>query len=213
MLSQCLILFGRHKIAYVTADREFIGGAWIGWLQKQRIPFRIRLRKEDLVTDSHGQVWEAAALFERRHSACGKAPFVLWGQRVYLGGKRLPGEDAFLVIASDVPGSRLEQYRQRCKIECLFQALKGRGFHLEETRVTEPHRLWALLGLLTLGYLWCVCAGQALPEHVCGCLGRLRQSVFRRGLDLVHQVALGMARPSDRWQWEHALQCLKSGKT
>ena len=201
LLGQFLGLFPRNRINYVTADREFIGGDWIGWLLKERIPFRIRLRKDDLVTDQAGAVFEVAALFERRANACRKRPFVLWGSPVYLGGKRLAGEDTWLVIASDAPGSLLEDYRRRWSIECLFQALKGRGFHLEETRVTDPHRLSVLLGLLALGYLWCVCAGQALPDQVSRSLGRSRKSVCRRGLDLVHRVALGLVRQPETWQW------------
>jgi hypothetical protein len=213
LLGQFLTLFGRAKIDYVTADREFIGGEWIAWLRAERVPFRIRLRKDDLVADQAGAVFEVAALFERRSSPCRKNPFVLWGSPVYLGGKRLAGEDNFLVIASDAPGSLLEDYRRRWSIECLFQALKGRGFHLEETRVTDAHRLSVLLGLLALGYLWCVCAGQALPERVSRSLGRSRQSACRRGLDLVHRVALGLVRQPEPWQWEHAFCCLRPRKT
>jgi hypothetical protein len=213
LLSQFLGLFPRQQVEYVTADREFIGGEWIAWLLKEQIPFRIRLRKDDLVADSQGEMWEVAALFEQRGSPCRKRPFLLWGTWVYLGGKRLTGEDNFLVIASDAPGALLQDYRRRWTIECLFQALKGRGFHLEETRVTDPHRLSVLLGLLAVGYLWCVRAGQALPERVSLSLGRLRKSACRRGLDLVHQVALGMARQPEPWQWEHALRCLRPYKT
>ena len=33
-----------HEIRFVTADREFIGGAWIGWLLRQKVPFRIRIK-------------------------------------------------------------------------------------------------------------------------------------------------------------------------
>jgi len=213
LLSQFLTLFSQERIAYITADREFIGAEWIAWLLAKRVPFRIRLRKDDRVTDAKGQVWEAAAVFEKRKSACRTRPFVLWGNAVYLGGKRLTGEDNFLIVASNAPGSLLEDYRRRWSIECLFQALKGRGFHLEETRVTEPDRLSVLIGLLALAYLWCVCAGQGLPERVSNSLGRLRQSVSRRGLDLVHQVALGLVRQPEQWQWEHLLRCLRTCKT
>lgn len=139
----------------------------------------------------------------------------MWGSHVYLGGKPLPGGD-WLIIASSAAGPLLEDYRNRWKIECLFQALKGRGFHLEETRVCLPHRLSALIGLLTLGYLWCVCAGRRLPETACSSLGksgRLRQSVCRRGMELVHRVVLGMVQQPALHEIEWAMKVFTPCKT
>ncbi len=213
LLARFLSLFARSRFDYVTADREFVGADWMAWLIEQQIPFRIRLRKDDRVSDAKGQVWEVAALFDHRSISCRKTPFTLWGSRVYLGGKPLPKEDAYLVIASNTAGPLLEDYRRRWKIECLFQALKGRGFQLEQTRVTQAHRLSALVGLLTLGYLWCVCAGRAVPAQICPSLGRLRQSLSRRGLDLLHRVAMSLVRPPMQWQREHAFRCFTPRKT
>jgi hypothetical protein len=212
LLAQFLDLFGCQKIHYLTGDREFIGADWIAFLIKEQIPFRLRLRKDDLVTDPDGCVWEVAALFARRQSPCRKKPYLLWGSFVYLGGKRLTGADNFLVVASNEAGSLLEDYRRRWKIECLFQGLKERGFDLEGTRVTQGHRLSALLGLLSLAYLWCVNAGQSLPESVCSATGRLRKSVFRCGFEVVHRVAVGLVKQADAWQWEHALRCWRPCK-
>jgi hypothetical protein len=198
----------------VTGDREFIGKDWIGWLHENGVPFRLRLRCCDIVTNQQGQAFEAAALFPRTIS-CRAHCFDLWGTPVYLGGKPLPTGD-WLVIASNATGPLLEDYRHRWKIECLFQALKGRGFHLEETRVCQPRRLSALIGLLTLGYLWCVCAGRRLPETVCrslGKAGRLRQSVCRRGMKAVHRVVLAMVQPPTLHEIEGTMKAFMPCKT
>lgn len=214
LLSQFLTLFGRTRIEYVIGDREFIGKDWIGWLHEAGVPFRLRLRCCDVVTDSRGHAFETAALFPRT-IACRAHRFDLWGTPVYLGGKPLPTGD-WLVIASSAAGPLLEDYRHRWKIECLFQALKGRGFRLEETRICQPRRLSALIGLLTLGYLWCVCVGNRLPETVCPSLGksgRLRQSVCRRGMELVHRVVLGMVRQPTLHEMESAMKAFTPGKT
>lgn len=214
LLSQFLTVFGRTRIDYVTGDREFIGREWIGWLHEKEVPFRLRLRCADIVTDQRGQAFEVAALFVRTIS-CRTQRFDLWGTPVYLGGKPLPTGD-WLVIASSAAGPLLEDYRNRWKIECLFQALKKRGFHLEETRVCQPRRLSALIGLLTLGYLWCVCAGDRLPETVCRSLGksgRPRQSVCRRGMELVHRVVLGMVQQPALHEIEGAMKALTPTKT
>jgi hypothetical protein len=109
-----------------------------------RIPFRLRLCVDDLVKDRKGKTYEVAALFSRSQQ-CRKGQFLLWGTWVYLGGKPLSGAD-YLVVASSHPGNRMEDYRNHWSIECLFQVLKGRGFHLEETCVIELDRLCRLFG-------------------------------------------------------------------
>jgi hypothetical protein len=188
LLQQFNALFGTHKIKYVTGDREFIGADWIAWLKAREIRFQLRLRQTDLVKDRRGQVFEVAALFSRTQQ-CRKGQFLLWGSWVYLGGKPLKGGD-FLIIASSHAGNLLEDYRHRWKIECLFQALKQRGFQLEETRVTSPARLCRLFGLLSLAYVICVGLGHDITAVVCKSTRRARKSVFRRGLQVAHRVAL-----------------------
>ena len=43
-------LFSRQSIAYVTGDREFIGTEWLGYLHEQSIDFRIRIKKNTVIT-------------------------------------------------------------------------------------------------------------------------------------------------------------------
>jgi len=186
-MKQFLDLFGSRRIYYVTGDREFIGEAWIAWLKANRILFRLRLRVSDLVKDRKGRTYEVATLFSRCRN-CYKGQYILWGTWVYLGGKPLLGGD-FLIIASSQAGNLLEDYRRRWSIECLFQALKGRGFQLEETRVVEPDRLSRLFGLLSVGYVLCVSIGECLPQQVCKSTKRARKSVARAGLEVAHRVS------------------------
>ena len=110
-------------------------------------------------------------------------------------------------------GNLLEDYRRRWSIECLFQALKGRGFHLEETRVIEPNRLCRLFGLLTLAYVLCVCIGESLPQRICPSTKRARKSVARAGLEVAHRVALWLLGPPSDLEIRWFLQALIPGKT
>jgi len=132
---------GNKRVLYLTGDREFIGADWIAWLCQNHVPFRIRLRSSDHVTDSSGKTREVWQLFRAgkasRGSSCLAGRFDLWGSEVRLGGKRLESGD-YLIIASNECGNLLLDYRNRWSIECLFQALKGRGFELEQTRWSKP---------------------------------------------------------------------------
>ena len=211
LMRHFLDLCGSKRILYLTGDREFIGADWIAWLKCARIPFRLRLRVNDLVRDRKGKTYEVAALFARTER-CRKGQFLLWGTWVYLGGKPLSGGD-YLIVASSEGGNLLEDYRNRWSIECLFQALKGRGFHLEETRVVEPDRISRLFGLLTLAYLLCVCIGQSLPQVICKATKRARKSIARQGLEVAHRVALWLLGPPSDLEIRWFLQALIPCKT
>ena len=45
-------------------------------------------------------------------------------------------------------------YGYRWEIETLFQSLKGRGFHWEETRLTTPDRIKKMMALLAIAFCW-----------------------------------------------------------
>ena len=61
LLAQFVTLCGVHQIAYLTADREFIGKKWFRWRRRQRIDFRIRVRENALVDQ---QAWGSRAGLE-----------------------------------------------------------------------------------------------------------------------------------------------------
>lgn len=116
----------------------------------------------------------------------------LWGLRVFVGGKRLrAGRSEYLIVISNQAGDLLEDYRQRWKIETLFQAFKGRGFDVESTRLVEPVRWLSFWGFLSLALCWCLRVGEFLErleptrfkKH-----GRPAQSTFHRGVSHLQSV-------------------------
>lgn len=210
LIRQFIRLFGRHRISYITGDREFIGEEWIKWLHDCHLPFRLRLRVSDRVRDHRGRVYEVSYLFSRSMQ-CRKGKWLLWGTWVYLGGKPLNKD--WLIVASSHRDNLLEDYKRRWSIECLFQALKGRGFDLESTRVILPDRLCRLLGLLALAYLICVRIGLGTLEEVCKTTERLRKSVSRRGLELAHRVSLWLVDPPTQQEIQAFMRAFAPCKT
>ena len=68
----------------------------------------------------------------------------------------------------------------------MFSALKTRGFHLEDTRVTLKLRIERLMQVLTVTLVWCLRVGALVVDKRATRVmknGRLMHSVFRRGLD------------------------------
>jgi hypothetical protein len=49
LLQRFLTSFGQARIKALLADREFVGEDWFTWLQAQRLPFHLRLRRNTLI--------------------------------------------------------------------------------------------------------------------------------------------------------------------
>lgn len=77
----------------------------------------------------------------------------------------------------------------------MFGALKTRGFHLEDTRLTDEVRLLRLLALLALAFTWTFLVGQwqaAVKELKLKKHGYPPKSVFRLGLDLLCRLVTNL---------------------
>lgn len=198
LLSRFLKLFGRERLRFLTADREFIGWEWIGWLLEQQIPFRIRIKAGEYLSDHKEQERKAWQWFSRANR-CRSQRMQLWGLPVYAGGRHLHGNE-YLIVISNERGDLLADYRLRWKIETLFQALKGRGFELESCRLEQERRLSGWFGFLALGLCWCLKMGRYLDEveplpvkkH-----GRRAVSVFARGLCYLQSLLCCLAGRPD----------------
>jgi hypothetical protein len=216
LMERFLALLGKqasNKIRLITADREFVGGDWLKWLHQQKLPFLIRIRKDDFLTHSDGTYQEAYLYFALRADGCRnkKSVWSLWGTPVHVGGKCLPDGDWLIVVSNCPAVDLLHLYRYRWGIETLFQALKGRGFDLEGCTTT---RMEGFFGLLSLALVWCLRTGMVLeakePSKVLK-HGRLPMSWFRRGLDYLHRLLAPLAGQANREGFETAILLLRQG--
>jgi len=180
----------------LLADREFIGKAWFQFLLRQRnVSFVIRIRCSSWVTLDDGQLRHLASItryWKRGLTRTFYNVTLYRSLRLNLVVHRPRKGDPLLLITNR---SDLDQvvanYGQRWSIETAFGFLKSKGFHLEETRLTQPARLALLIGLLAVGLLWCLLIG--LQRHqqkpiVKKKHGRRAISLFRLGLDRLQQL-------------------------
>ncbi|ENW83839.1 hypothetical protein F908_00738 [Acinetobacter sp. NIPH 284] len=106
--------------------------------------------------------------------------------------------------------SAIRDYALRWEIETLFSCLKGRGFNLENTRLTDPRRV------LAIGFCWCYLTGEwqhdqkkaiKLKKH-----GRLSLSLFRYGLDYVQMAILRLIGFGKKEEFKKVLVILRKKK-
>ena len=198
LLSRFLNLYGHKRIKALLADREFIGQDWLSWLNKQQIPFNIRLKKNEFNTNSRGLSVYIDGLFyhlKANERVTLQGQRLLWGEQVYLSGLRLTDGELLLLATSHIEEEPIDIYSKRWEIETLFECLKGRGFNFEDTRLTELERVNRMVAVLAISYCWAHKAGEWRSEQGDGLKykkhGRLEKSLFRHGLDLLQQIMLG----------------------
>jgi hypothetical protein len=197
LLEEFFELFPEVKVAYLSADREFLGKDWFGYLLHQaQVPFRIRIRESDQLSDGR-KLLKAKIVFQslqlnqqqvlRRRR--------LWGRWVFVAGLRLEDQSLLIVVSSDSPNTAISDYAQRWGIETLFGIFKTRGFCLESSHLQDPERLSRLMALLTIALCWAFRIGEwlvtqkpiSIKKH-----GRKAKSIFRYGLDHLRRILLNL---------------------
>ena len=214
LLERFLEQFPAASVAYLCADREFVGKEWLEYLVKKGIDFRIRLRNNTQVANARGEKVPVKRLFFSCRVSEGRtlpSSRRVWGRDLYLSGMRLRRGEFLVVVSASASAEALAEYGNRWGIETLFGGLKRRGFCLEATHVTEAERLSKLLALLALAFCWAFVVGEWLSEveplkvkkH-----GRAAVAIFRRGLDWLRAVLCPLCGSSNQADFRRALQFL-----
>lgn len=188
--------FGKASIRGVLADREFIGQKWFNYLKDNGIDFIIRIKKDAITTNSQGQEVPVKNLFRELKTAeqlTLEDSRLITGVPVYLTALRLK-DDELLILASSQNDRQhtLDYYKERWQIETLFGCLKSRGFHLEDTHVTDRERIKRLLMIPVIAFCWAHRTGEwqhdsVKPTEVKKHL-RLSKSIFKTGLDFIRNA-------------------------
>lgn len=198
LMQRYLALFPAETIEILLADREFVGARWMDFLHENTIPFAIRVKGNMTLTMTGGKTRSFETLLRRKRTGASaqwegrlKGTSGATSQELRIAAKRLSSKEV-LIIATNQPDARqaLNRYRRRWGIECLFGDAKTRGLNLEDTRITNPHKLECLLVVVTLAITWAYrCATRAMgmkaiPRKT---HGRRQKSWFRLGFDHLRQ--------------------------
>lgn len=208
LINRFIRLFGKDVIESVVADREFVGEEWLGFLNRNKIRYYIRIRNNFKVFLPHkNKEIKASHLFNRFKTN----EFVHYnkivrinGQLCYLSGCKLGNGNAkkdFLIIVSFNKPERAQQdYGQRWQIEMCFKAMKSSGFDIEKTHLQDIQRIEKLVLLVMIAFVWCYKVGIhlhqikpiAIKKH-----GRKAKSIFKYGLSFLAGVLLNSDSKKD----------------
>jgi hypothetical protein len=212
LLRRYLALFGSGSIAWLLADREFIGGRWIEFLLENNILFAIRVKENSLIRLDDGRCYQLKSLlrkpagFKLLHNRPARLEVMdkSLGSPLSFAAKRLSNAE-LLIVASNGPAKKaLKAYRRRWQIECLFADSKTRGLNMEDTRLTQPAKLNTLLVIITLAMSWAYACATAImgPQPIkTRAHGYRTKSWFRLGFDQLRKWILHQPeRAAEIWR-------------
>ena len=195
--------FGVKNIEYFCADREFDGVEFVRYLDKNRVPFRLRVKVSMPITDKKGKLMKCGKLLRTLKTG----ENYKWKRARKYGSVKVYAEvergrdtkESVIVISSENSGQILLEYKRRWAIETLFQNLKSRGFELEETHLTEAGKIDKLFGVLSLAAAWAIKTGElesAENPIEIKKNGRPQKSLFRLGCEIIQEVLFEIKRYS-----------------
>jgi hypothetical protein len=199
LISQFIEVFGIKGVKGLLADREFASGKFFKWLNKQAVPFYIRIKEGSMVNIRTKKFLKAKRIFNDLNPKTKKEfNMTVWvfGQKVYLAGSRSERGELMIVATNQNPRNAIATYLRRWEIESLFQGLKGRGFCFEATHITQLERIAKLTALLAIGFVWAHKVGEwkAVIKPITWKQFRNQKrpqySYFRYGLDHIRQSIL-----------------------
>lgn len=196
LFERALKRFPADRIEVFLADREFVGKEWFNYLIKNNIPFIIRVKNSYLIKsedeDSLMKIRAFLKQFGRKKKVC-NVKIEMWGKKLFLSfqkGKK-GAKEPMILVSNRSFQDPLKLYRKRWGIETLFGCLKTRGFHLEDTHITDPDKIERMVFVLTFAFCWALKMGEFKCKEVPikrKAHGRKAKSVFRYGLDLIRKA-------------------------
>lgn len=214
LMKRYLALFDAASIEMLLADREFIGARWMDFLNKNNIPFAIRVKSDmrfvlEPTADNGTGTWSFKSLLRAKRGRTVVHQWSGWlseGEQhpdlcLTVAAKQLRSREWLIVITNSANAKQaLNLYRRRWGIECLFADAKTRGLNMEDTRITNPLKISTMLAIITLAITWAYrCATRKMARKAIKrkSHGRRMKSWFRIGLDTLRSW---LANQPDRAQ-------------
>lgn len=157
VLKPLIALFSPTHTIILTADREFIGQQWIGYLLSKKVRFFIRLRN-NIHLDCQG-VKKNAKEWLGDKEFCHLNGVSIYGTWLSVGIQKDQQDDPITVLTNHFALTAVCSYQKRWAIEVFFQSIKNRGFRLENTHLKADDRLRKLFALVCLAFVTCLKTG------------------------------------------------------
>lgn len=172
LLNNFINQFGRNRIKYVVADREFDGSEWLNYLKDNNIRYVQRMKEGSIcMSDSRGNMVRAKDLC-RHIKPLEKESF---GKRRIYKSKEFTSAvtvtksqkgNILLLAHSEEIEDPTYAYGFRWGIELGFRAMKTGGFNMEDTALNKPNRITTLYRIIAILTAFCFRGGDLINEAI-----------------------------------------------
>jgi len=202
IVNRYIKLFGHETIDCLLADREFVGGRWISFLNFAKIRYYIRIKENFYVQDPRtGNEMKASVMFADLKCGqyrCLHRIYRVNGQLCYLAASKEKGKDGKpelqIIISYNQPANSKKSYRERWTIETCFRGLKSSGFNIENTHLTNLERIEKLFTIVMLAFAWAYVIGVYINDNIKPVRilkhGNKAKSYLKCGLEYIATVLL-----------------------
>ena len=187
LFSEIIEIIGTQRIEVLIMDREFIGNKWLCWLKSKGIDFCVRVPKHHKLSFLDGDLVKAEDVLKARRETLFE-DVVVDGVVLNCSISEDNKGELLYLIGTFKPQLLKGVYKKRWCIEVFFQALKSRGFNMEQSRLRCLNKYKKLFAIVSLAYTLCWAVGiehgkkaPVKPKNH----GYPQFSVFRRGLNLM----------------------------
>lgn len=202
IIDRFIRLFGKSSIESLVGDREFVGEKWLEYLNREGIPYHLRIRENFWVKDPRtGKQFKAFWVFDRlklKQSMVLPRIYYVNNQLCYLSGARLKNQEGKtelqIIVSYNKPEKALSSYKKRWQIETCFRAMKSSGFNIEDTHLTHLDRIERLFAVMIIAFAWAYLVGiykhlKIKPIRILK-HGRKAKSIFKYGLEEIANTLL-----------------------
>lgn len=202
IIDRFIKLFGKSSIESLTGDREFVGEQWLEYLNREGIPYHLRIRENFWVKDPRtGKEFKAFWVFNRlqlKQSMILPHIYYVNNQLCYLAAARLKNQEGKpelqIIVSYNRPEKALDSYKKEWQIETCFRAMKSSGFNVEDTHLTHLDRIERLFAIMIIAFTWAYLTGIhkhlfIVPIRILK-HGRRAKSIFKYGLEEIANCLL-----------------------
>ena len=147
----------------------------------------------------------AREIFKTSHFKVLRKERMIWGHRLFLGGQQLSDKEWLILVSAQPLSAAKSYYGERWGIEVFFAACKTRGFNFEDTHVTKLKRIYNLLFVVAIAFIWAIKTGEYLVKNGYKIpIKKLKKrkaklySIFRVGFDYLQEQLLNFLSIQDK---------------
>ncbi|MCH2046659.1 MAG: transposase [Saprospiraceae bacterium] len=135
-------------------------------LKRQPFTLIIRIRANSRIRKlgKHKEIL-ASTIFKCKHFKMLRKQRVIWEHQLFIAGQQMDDKEWLILVSDQSLSAGKQFYGERWEIEVFFAACKKRGFNFEDTHMVKLERIFNLMFLIAIAFIWAIKTGEWLASN------------------------------------------------